>query len=637
MIVVVSILSAAFAFTQETDRKGLEVRVRELGSSAAAGRQYAVLIAIDRYNYWFPLKNPVKDALSIRDILSRRYYVDEFRELYDEEATKEGIIRLFKDLIRTTQPADSVFIFYSGHGHLDTASNTGFWIPVDGGKDEDAQENWIPNSQIRGFISNLKARHAALFSDSCFSGDFLDVNRGAKPGEIGQEYFRNAYGLVSRQVVTSGASETVPDESYFALQLRQALEGNTSTYLDPLMLYGDIRLGVRGTTPLFGSLPSAGHQQGASFLFFLREGSAPPPKSFGSLTIETKTQGTLFLDGQEIMRIPAGSSAKLSRIETGRHSLEMRYDSGATENITAVVEKDKATPLSFIYAEEPEVPRSFVRVPGGTFRMGSEDKPGYGERPVHEIRIGSFIMSAFEVTVGEFRRFVSETGYKTTAETSGGGWVWTGNDWEMKADAKWRNPYFSQTDSHPVVLVSWYDTVEYCNWLSRNEGRDQCYTISGTNVSCDFSRNGYRLPTEAEWEYAARSGGKDYKYSWGNGSPSGNIADERLKKTFSDWSIWDGYDDGYVYTAPVGSFRPNELGLYDITGNVWEWCWDWYDSYDPAVQTDPRGPSSPGVYRVLRGGAWESVPIGLSATYRNNPLPGDRVNDRVGFRVAAGR
>lgn len=174
---------------------GLELVVRELtGGAASVGNQYFVLIAIDRYRDWNPLQNPVKDAREIKEILQRRYYApaEDFLDLYDEKATKEGIFRLFTSLVESTKPEDSVAIFYSGHGHLDKTSDTGFWIPADGGRDQTAQENWITNSQIRGYLRKIKARHVVLIVDSCFSGDMLDLTRGPAPTTT-DDYFSKAY------------------------------------------------------------------------------------------------------------------------------------------------------------------------------------------------------------------------------------------------------------------------------------------------------------------------------------------------------------------------------------------------------------------------------------------------------------
>ena len=265
-----------------------------------------------------------------------------------------------------------------------------------------------------------------------------------------------------------------------------------------------------------------------------------------------------------------------------------------------------------------------VFIKGGTFRMGSNEGED-DEKPVHPVTVSDFWLGKYEVSVAEFEKFISETGYQTDAEKDDGSYFLMGSKLEKKAGVNWRcdaqgNVRKSSELNHPVIHVSWNDAVAYCDWLSKKTGQN------------------YRLPTEAEWEYAARSGGKNYKHAWGNFGPEGrkggNIADESLKRIYSNWTIWEGYDDGYVYTAPVGSYEPNELGLYDMTGNVWEWCQDWYDGkyYKNSPQFDPKGPSS-GTFRVLRGGSWFSQPIIVRCSYRSGNVPDGRVSSG-GFRLA---
>ena len=278
-----------------------------------------------------------------------------------------------------------------------------------------------------------------------------------------------------------------------------------------------------------------------------------------------------------------------------------------------------------------------VSVPGGTFLMGDNVGDGRSdEKPVHRVTVSDFALSKYEVTVGQFRRFVAETGYRTSAERQGGWLVWNGAFWEHKRNASWKKPYFPQTDRDPVVMVSWFDAVQFCNWLSRREGLAPFYAVD-PEVTGDWSADGYRLPTEAEWEFAARSRGLDMEYAWGNAGPEGNVADETLKKTFPAWhfEIWHGYADGHVYTAPVGSYPPNTIGLCDMSGNVWEWCADWYGSYTAEAQSDPRGPAA-GVTRCLRGGGWSDEPGALRVSFRGGRLPNGRgVNS--GFRPALSR
>ena len=266
---------------------------------------------------------------------------------------------------------------------------------------------------------------------------------------------------------------------------------------------------------------------------------------------------------------------------------------------------------------------SMVHVRGGWFEMGNRNGLMF-EKPVHRVHIRDFYMEKYTVTREAFREFVEETGYQTDAEKGEGSFVVTPDCLlAQKSDACWLNPYFAQSHHHPVVCVSWNDAIAYGNWRSRKEGLTPVYTIKGKAVCADFSANGYRLPTEAEWEYAARCGEKGYKFAWGDGAPEGmrggNISDEMLKRSHPKWpwNIWKGYDDGHTHTAPVGSFEPNEFGLYDMTGNVWEWCWDWYcvDYYKKSPKYNPQGPPS-GDNRVIRGGSWFNELEFVRTTYR---------------------
>jgi formylglycine-generating enzyme required for sulfatase activity len=262
----------------------------------------------------------------------------------------------------------------------------------------------------------------------------------------------------------------------------------------------------------------------------------------------------------------------------------------------------------------------FILVKGGCYQMGDIFGDGDAdEKPVHEVCLNDFYLGKYEVTVGEFRKFVNDTGYRTEAERGDGCLVYKGDKWEKDPNKNWRDPGFSQDDRHPVVCVSWNDSKAFADWLRGKGGRD------------------YRLPTEAQWEYAARSQGKDYKYSWGNGNPAGNVADISLKRQFPGmpFLIWEGYEDGYVFTAPVGKFAPNELGLYDMTANVWEWVSDWYDKdyYRNSPRENPQGPGS-GQLKALRGGSWSSDPGYARASSRDGGDPANRgsvIGLRLGF------
>ncbi len=266
----------------------------------------------------------------------------------------------------------------------------------------------------------------------------------------------------------------------------------------------------------------------------------------------------------------------------------------------------------------------FVTIPAGTFRMGSpDDEEGRDsdEGPQHNVRISrDFRMAVHEVTRGQFAAFVRETGYQTEAEKGGGnnyGFNTATGSFEADPKYNWRNPGYPQTDDHPVVLVTWNDSKAFCEWLSRHDNRR------------------YRLPTEAEWEYACR-GGSTTRY-WNGDDQEGlakiaNVADGTAKQTFSAWTTITARD-GHVFTAPAGSFPANAFGLHDMHGNVWEWCADWFDSdyYENSPAADPQGPSS-GSSRVLRGGSWGDEPYDVRCAVRYFNTPDFRYN-YFGFRV----
>jgi formylglycine-generating enzyme required for sulfatase activity len=292
-------------------------------------------------------------------------------------------------------------------------------------------------------------------------------------------------------------------------------------------------------------------------------------------------------------------------------------------------EPKKATPAP---AAEPEFLTTQVgqirlkRIPAGEFRIGSpsgDKEASDSEKPPHRVRITRpFYLGVTEVTRGQFRLFVDEEGYRTEAEKDGkGGLGWNEERKTFEQDPRytWQNPGFEQTDEHPVVNVSWNDAQAFLAWLSRKEGKT------------------YRLPTEAEWEYACRAGTTTRYYSGDDPeglAAVGNVADGTAKAKYPNWSLAIAARDGYVYTAPVGRFQPNALGLYDMHGNVWEWCWDWFDAdyYKQSPTDDPRGPRR-AAYRVLRGGSWRRGPQVARSAFRDKYGPEDRYNS-LGFRVA---
>lgn len=276
----------------------------------------------------------------------------------------------------------------------------------------------------------------------------------------------------------------------------------------------------------------------------------------------------------------------------------------------------------------------FVMIPAGEFLMGSDESPDtlardfpllerkrfeelIDEAPVHEVRITrSFYLGQHEVTVGQFRRFVEASGYKPESEADGTGGYGYSRDYDAEKSARgdafegrnqkysWHNPGFAQGDDHPVVNVTWNDAVAMSLWLSEKEGVH------------------YRLPSEAEWEYAARAGTRTRYHNGDEVRELLKVANLFDADAGKNWQKWQSHalsgHDGFAFTAPVGSFASNAFGLYDMHGNVWEWCADWYgeDYYSKSPLNDPAGPQS-GNVRIRRGGSWHTWPFYVRSSYRN--------------------
>ncbi len=310
-----------------------------------------------------------------------------------------------------------------------------------------------------------------------------------------------------------------------------------------------------------------------------------------------------------------------------------------------------------VVAAEQDLPKQItnllgmrlILVPSGTFEMGSDESPqalaaAYpqydqqrflllsDEAPVHRVRItNAFYLGQHEVTVGQFRRFLQLSGHQPESIQDGTGGYGYNRHYDPKQSERgdafegrlplysWQNPGFAQNDDHPVTNVSWNDAVAMANWLSQRE------------------QIRYRLPTEAEWEYAARAGSRSRYHGGDQPDSLLKTANTFDRDTALGWPQWQTFalagHDGFDFTAPVGSFLPNAFGLYDMHGNVWEWCADWHqdDYYAKSPVDDPQGPDS-GTVRVRRGGSWHTWSLYARAAYRNWNSPQTRY-PLVGMRL----
>ena len=695
------------------------------------GKQYLLSIGINSYLHWPQLKTAVNDAREVTKVLISRYHFEaaDAVSLYDAEGTRDNIIGNLRRLASNLRSEDSLLIYYAGHGHLDKLTGTGSWIPVESKRKNAAA--WISNHSIKECIRACKARHILVVSDSCFSGDFFRSKREDLP-EVTEEWIKKAYGLISRQAITSGGLEPVSDagfagHSVFSYFFLDALKQNRRAYLLPSELYGSVKKGVVANAeqvPEYGSLKDTGGHHGGEYVLFRRVSGAAPEwrKQLARLQEveaaqqrerekraqqETKMQERVAQIKKQIKALEerfgvssqAGdldrmlamvkekeaTDAKLKQLEEERRRREAEmqaemarlrqeqerqvqkqlrasvakyrriveskygrnlkdrawqalvsscppwWQAGSvakyrtdlllqgpeTRQQTLAREQRERREAERREAERREAERreaerrerearkwrqagftylrtgtyscggqrhtvkeyrhdktglEFVLIPGGSFAMGSNDYNS--EKPVHEVRLSSFLLSKTEVTQAVWQRIM-----KTTP-------------WQGKS-------YVQEGANNPAVYVSWEDAVAFCK------------------------QTGLCLPTEAQWEYACRAG-TTTKYYWGD-SMDGAYC----------WYAGNAWNKDEQYAHQVGQKQANAFGLYDMSGNVWEWCQDWYDDsyYSKGENDNPRGPST-GSSRVLRGGSFVSVAGYCRSADRNCYGPGRRVY-RNGVRFAA--
>lgn len=375
---------------------------------------------------------------------------------------------------------------------------------------------------------------------------------------------------------------------------------------------------------LLGIMELASSQQQA-------DGPVSPPSEAAELADKIKQAGEMLQEGDHVRAR-----------EVIRDSI--RRCQGSKGNVRDCAQWLKALRgLDVALSKAPErevltnsIGMEMVRIPAGDYMMGSLRqemdwarltfksvwRDGHkqwfqDELPLHPVRITKpFYMSATEVTVGQFRDFVKSTGYKTDAEENDGGMIWGSGErrWVARKKMAWDSLPWRIADNQPVVFVSWNDAQAFCRWLSRKEKRT------------------YRLPTEAEWEMAARGGASWVRFPWGNRLPGDgdtNFGDGNPKLPESLTTV----NDGYEYVSPVASYPPNAYGLYDMGGNVMEWVQDFYgrNYYDGSPLEDPQGPEI-GTSRVNKGGNWFASPVDGRCAFRGFSGP-EMSFWNLGFRV----
>lgn len=405
------------------------------------------------------------------------------------------------------------------------------------------------------------ASFSVLFFSGCSKKDSNPVEQAPKTLLTGTVQDAQTLPLGGVAVYTEPATQTATTDQNGKFIIDAIADGSYKVHAEKSGYLSEVKtnIGVKDTTVVQFMLRKFVNISGKVIDDTTGAGIEAVKISIPSIGFETVTAS----DGSfSISNIPEGFNlVYLSK--TGYAYLRYDLNVSRTESAGYVIGVSKLHPISMIYVE------------GGSFMMGDTFGDGnFPEKPAHNVTLSNFYISAYEVTQKEW---IETIGY---------------------------NPAKFWTEENPVESVSWNDAYQFCNSRSLLEGLQPCYTITGSAVSCDFSANGYRLPTEAEWEYAAR-GGKNS----GNTKYSGSSDPKEV--------AWF-YNNSGNTTHPVGTKKANELGILDMSGNVWEFCWDFYGEnyYSQSPSLNPTGPAE-GQFRVLRGGAWTDDMVFNKVYYRN--------------------
>ena len=546
--------------------------------------RYALLIANQNYpkveqdvNIFGKLETAVNEMQGLAKVL--RSYGFNVTEVAD--ADSETMSKAINQFISSLQAGDVGLLYYAGHGVQVDMQN--YLIPVDK-KFADAIDvkhgAYLAQSAIDK-LSRSSARVKLVFLDSCRNHlPVKDKSRGFNERGFAK---MDAKGVVISYA--TGLGEIANDEITYTSQLIKAIQAHANQPIEVVLSEAQ-ELTAQAT----GDRQTPWYEKGMVGKF-----------CFGTCGKQENT-------------------AELERLRRENELLKQQQANVQPSIVTPPVQLGKSFRDKL---KDGSLGPEFVQIPGGTFQMGSNDGEDY-EKPAHTVSVKSFAMGKYEVTRGEFKKFVEATNYQTDAENEGNGCaVIYGSDWDINDRLNWKNPSFKQDDKHPVVCVSWNDAKNYARWLSEQTGKS------------------YHLPSEAQWEYVAKT--VTSKYCWGDNANEschyGNIADENAKviRRYFDKTarITARCNDGYVFTSPVGIFLPNKFGLYDITGNVLEWSDDaWHHNYTGApidgsswINGEDNG------IRVVRGSSW--VFNSKNCTNRSNSnYHADASSYNLGFRIA---
>lgn len=584
---------------------------------AAEGSGRRVALVIGNGNYQHPdlpkLPNPPNDAEDISKAL-RGFG---FEVIERKNLSLEALNRAIADFGSRIGGAEVALFYFAGHGIQ--VKNQNYLIPVNAVIESEASVPYqgINVNQVLEEMDNAKSAANIVMLDACrnnpISGKFRSGStRGlASPGGVPK-------GTVIVYATDPGnvASDGPGRNGLFTAGLLTAFKG-TDLSLDGVLTVAsaEVEHASKQTQTPYVNGPKT-LQKNFQFRATANPGPGDIEKTFWT-SVEKSNDPADF--EAYLKKYPRGNFAplaenRLNKLNAGKPSVT------TTDNPSQAIPKPPvAQAPAKAFKDCPECPEMIV-IPAGTFDMGTElsEKERDNEAPRHRVSIAKpFALGKTEVTRAQFAAFIKETGYAPVGKC----WVFkTGRTWEPETTRNWRNPDYMQQDNHPVVCVNWDDAKAYTDWLSHKTGKE------------------YRLPSEAEWEYAARSGTVSRNY-WGKAYEPicefANIMDQTAKGQVPVDFNGHKCPDNHVYTAPAGSFKPNAFGLYDMIGNTWEWTLDCQnDSYTAAPNDGSAWLQGDCSKRMRRGGSWfDSGWPNRSAS--RVPTSKSAGNNATGFRPAA--
>ena len=577
------LVCAALGSAQSRKRRQQEPRgltgIPNTPPASSSERRVALVIGNAAYQYTAPLTNPLNDAQDMARVLKDL----QFQVILKTNATLDTMADAIFEFGERLKGGGVGLLYYSGHGMQVKGEN--YLIPIDAniGREDDIKRKTVNAKDILDKMDEAKSHLNLVFLDACRNNPFPRSVRAVSRGLAGMHAPSGTLLVFATNPDNVAADGTGRNGAY----TKHLLQYITQPGLEVGMLLRRVRTAVKEET---GGQQVPWENGSIEGEFYFNSGSGGP-----SVT-------------------PLAASAPTPSPATG------------TQVAVGIYPQQPQTPPATIVGNDGT---EMVLVPAGEFSMGSDadeiDRLLQGrtkvkrevferEIPRHRVYLDAFYIDKYEMTNARFQQFVQATGHRTHAEREGSGYVYTGQKWEQVNGANWRAPRgpgssIASLEQHPVVQVSQEDAKAYCSWA------------------------GKRLPTEAEWEKAAR--GTDGRiYPWGNqfDGKRTNFCDTNCD------TIWKNHtaSDGYRYTAPVGSYEGGKspYGAYDMLGNVWEWVSDWFDEnyYRNSPARNPQGPAS-GDQAVRRSGGWATLAFHVRAPDRNGNVPAFRV-DLSGFWCA---